>query len=86
MKIEEIKNKVAFKEVLNNNGYDMSTLNDIIKLENRDNIHSYIVSDNENYKISVLGKKISKEDASILLDELKKTIELADYIDYMEIK
>ena len=84
MKVNNIKNKVAFKEVLNNSNYDVKINNSEISIEKRDQEFAFLTTDKENLQINVLGKNIIAEEAKKLLTEVKMAIEMIDYIEFMQ--
>lgn len=83
MKINTIKNLVAFKEVLNNNGYNVEMNNSTLKVKKGAQKFAYLNEKDTNTNIKVLETEISLEDAKQLVKELTIAMDMADYIESM---
>lgn len=84
MNIENIKNKVAFKEVLSNNNYDVKIKDSEISIEKKDQEYAFLTTDDKNMQINILGRNITIDEAKKLLAEVKIAIEMIDYIEFMK--
>ena len=88
MNYKSIKNKVAFKEVLKNNGYSVDIIEKNIDITNKRNKKAYIDTDSTRNKINikVLDKNINLSEAKELLAEIRNVIDIYGYIeDNMEL-
>ena len=82
MKYRDIKNKIALKEVLENNGYTIDVRENNIDIANNKNKLVYIGTDDikNDITISVLDKNIGIEEAKELLAEIEKVIDIYEHI------
>lgn len=82
--LKNIKNNTAFKEVFYNNGYNIKEHENEIIINKKQSEHVYIEKKNTGeFAIKLLDKHIEVEDAKKIINELKKSIDLLDYIDFM---
>lgn len=82
MKYRNIKNKIALKEVLENNGYTVGVRENNIDIANNINKLAYIGTDDKknDIVISVLDKNITIKEAKELLAEIETVIDIYEYI------
>lgn len=82
MKYRNIKNKIALKEVLENNGYTVGVRENNIDIANNKNKLAYIGTDDKknDIVISVLDKNITIKEAKELLAEIETVIDIYEYI------
>lgn len=86
MNINNVKNAVAFKEVMLNNGYDFeeNSERNNIKIRKKDNAGIFIKeSEPERFVINIFNNEVNVEDAKLIIKELQKSIDLIDYINFM---
>lgn len=84
MNNKNIKNSVAFKEVFLNSGYKVSENGDELNIENLENKHAFVKEkESGGFFISLFDRELNTEDSKVLIKELKKAIDLIDYIEFM---
>lgn len=84
MNSKKIKNSIAFKEVFLNNGYKVNEDGDRVYIETLENKHAFIKEKSPGeFCISLFDKELNIEDSKEVIKELKKAIELIDYVEFM---
>lgn len=84
MNSDRIKNNIAFKEVFLNNGYEIKECKDKITIKEDVSNHAFVKEkESGEFTIKLFDREIDIEDAKKIINELKKSIDLIEYIDFM---